>query len=473
MPRHHPQDLRPDRPNEPHMTTTLHRLIFAAMTVAALALPGTTGFAQTGIVAWGRNTYGQCDVPALPTGLTYVDMAADHTSAIALRSDGLVVIWGLPAFLPPALPPGLTYLQVATGSTHRVALRSDGTVVAWGDNTHGQTNVPALAPGLDFVQVVAGGNHTLTRLSDGTLRAWGGNLQGQLNIPALPAGLTYTGVFAGGSNSAAKRSDGSLVVWGDNLSGQLVVPALPPGLTYAHVAVGGGFLVGLRSDGTAVAWGYSSWGATTVPALPIGVRYVEVSAGGDHALARRSDGSLVAWGKNTYGQATVPIPPSVYYRYAKICSGQEFNLALIEQSDPQAYCTAKTNSAGCIPTISFSGFPSLSGTDDFHITASNVLNNKYGTMLWSLSQGAVPFLGGTLCLAAPITRTPGQSAFGTPPPVQDCSGTYTFHLSHSYMLSHLLPPGTKLYAQYWSRDKGFAAPNDIGLTNALSFVICP
>jgi len=137
------------------------------------------------------------------------------------------------------------------------------------------------------------------------------------------------------------------------------------------------------------------------------------------------------------------------------------------------YCTAKINSLGCTPTISYSGTPSLSGPDDFHVTASNVVNNKYGTMLWSLASGSTPFLGGTLCVSAPITRTPGQSAFGTPPPALDCSGTYSFHLSHGYLNAHQLPPGTQMHAQYWSRDKGFPAPDDIGLTDALLFVICP
>ena len=28
------------------------------------------------VVAWGDNAYGQCNVPALPAGLTYVEVAA-------------------------------------------------------------------------------------------------------------------------------------------------------------------------------------------------------------------------------------------------------------------------------------------------------------------------------------------------------------------------------------------------------------
>ena len=48
----------------------------------------------------------------------------------------------------PALPPGLTYVEIAGGGIHTIARRSDGSVVAWGDNYYGQLDVPALPPGL-------------------------------------------------------------------------------------------------------------------------------------------------------------------------------------------------------------------------------------------------------------------------------------------------------------------------------------
>jgi Tol biopolymer transport system component len=136
------------------------------------------------------------------------------------------------------------------------------------------------------------------------------------------------------------------------------------------------------------------------------------------------------------------------------------------------YCTAKANSQGCLPEICASGTPSMSGPDNFNVTAHYELNNKTGIMLWSLGQNSVPLGGGTLCLHSPIIRTPGQNAGGTPG-VNDCTGMYSFHFSQAYMAAHSLGAGTTVYCQYWSRDPFFPPPTNIGLTNGIQFTIGP
>ena len=136
------------------------------------------------------------------------------------------------------------------------------------------------------------------------------------------------------------------------------------------------------------------------------------------------------------------------------------------------YCTAKVNSQGCTPAIDYSGCPTLSGPDDFNVTASNVLNNKVGIMIWSNGPNNLPFMGGILCVAPPIIRTPHQISGGNPPPL-DCSGSYSFHFSQAYMASKFVVPGMQLYAQYWSRDPGFMPPDNVGLTNGLEFEVWP
>jgi alpha-tubulin suppressor-like RCC1 family protein len=82
-----------------------------------------------------------------------------HT--VLLRSDGTAVAVGDNSFGElniPALPAGVKYIQVAAGDEHTVLLRSDGVVVALGLNSVGQTNVPG---GTGYTAISAGAYHTL------------------------------------------------------------------------------------------------------------------------------------------------------------------------------------------------------------------------------------------------------------------------------------------------------------------------
>jgi hypothetical protein len=245
------------------------------------------------IQAWGANEHGQCNVPTLPSGLTYVEVAAGNWHSVARRSDGSVVAWGWNRNGDcdvPALPAGLTYVEIAAGSVHTVARRSDGSVVAWGNTFYGECDVPALPPGLTYVEIAAGAideacGHTLARRSDGSVVAWGANWAGECNVPALPSGLTYTGVAVGGEHSVAQRSDGSLIAWGWNASGQCSVPPLPPGLTCVGFSGGAVASAAVRNDGVAVVWG-DTYDLGDVPELPRGLRYVDVAVGWPNVIAR-------------------------------------------------------------------------------------------------------------------------------------------------------------------------------------------
>jgi hypothetical protein len=135
------------------------------------------------------------------------------------------------------------------------------------------------------------------------------------------------------------------------------------------------------------------------------------------------------------------------------------------------YCTAKTNSQGCVPKIGSVGVPSVSVGDNFSVTASLVLSQKSGLVFWGMAQTSAPFGGGTMCVHEPRVRSAVQDSggfLGVP-----CGGTYSFAFTHSYMAIHSISAGTTIYAQWWSRDPGYVVPNNIGLTNALAFHVCP
>lgn len=137
----------------------------------------------------------------------------------------------------------------------------------------------------------------------------------------------------------------------------------------------------------------------------------------------------------------------------------------------EAYCVAKDNSLGCSPAIGWTGMPTLTGPDDFVITATDVLNQKNGLLFYGYAMNEVPFLGGTLCVAAPILRTNVQASGGNPPP-SDCSGSYGFAFTQARMVADGLSPGTSIFAQYWTRDPSHPDLTGVGLSNAIRFTIC-
>jgi hypothetical protein len=139
---------------------------------------------------------------------------------------------------------------------------------------------------------------------------------------------------------------------------------------------------------------------------------------------------------------------------------------------PMAYCTAKTNSLGCAPAVAFSGVASRSMANNFRVRAINVRNQKSGILFWGSAQAANPFLDATLCVHQPLRRTAVQSSGGSASG-NDCSGTFQFHFSHAYMQANGMQAGFTRYAQFWSRDPGFAPPYNFSMSNALAFDVVP
>jgi hypothetical protein len=140
---------------------------------------------------------------------------------------------------------------------------------------------------------------------------------------------------------------------------------------------------------------------------------------------------------------------------------------------PSNYCTAKLNSLGCLPTMACSGTPVLSGSNNFHVLATNVVSHRPGFLYWSPEPDSTPVFGGTRCVGGHgAWRTPWINSGGTLGQT-DCSGSFDFAFSYAYMVSKGVPAGCTLYAQYFYRDPGFAPPNSVGLTDGLRFTVLP
>jgi hypothetical protein len=139
------------------------------------------------------------------------------------------------------------------------------------------------------------------------------------------------------------------------------------------------------------------------------------------------------------------------------------------------YCVAKVNSLGCTPAIAGTGTPSASSGSGFVVSASNIRNNKNGLLFYgNTGPSAAPFQGGTLCVNPPIRRTGVQNSFGSGPATQDCSGTFAIDMNtyaSTASAPFLTTVGSVINCQFWSRDPGFAAPNNTSLTDGLQYYV--
>jgi hypothetical protein len=139
------------------------------------------------------------------------------------------------------------------------------------------------------------------------------------------------------------------------------------------------------------------------------------------------------------------------------------------------YCTAKVNSLGCTPLIAASGTPSATAGSGFSITAANEISHKHGALFYGTTGRTAIVFPGRL----PVRRRADpadvvQGSGGTPPP-SDCSARFAFDFNVRIAsgVDPNLVPGAVVDCQYWSRDPGFAPPDNTSLTAGLEFTILP
>lgn len=178
----------------------------------------TVALARGGsVVAWGDNSYGQCDVPL---GLGHVvAVAAGRGHSMALDLHGDVFSWGRFTEVPTSIS---NVVAISTSSDFSMALKSDGTVEVWG---HDDAIAEELVPPDELTNVVAisaGSSHCLALRGDGTMVAWGDNEDGQCD---LPNGIgRVCEIDAGHEHSLALLEDGQVMVWGDSNVGSASTP---------------------------------------------------------------------------------------------------------------------------------------------------------------------------------------------------------------------------------------------------------
>jgi hypothetical protein len=155
------------------------------------------------------------------------------------------------------------------------------------------------------------------------------------------------------------------------------------------------------------------------------------------------------------------------------------------QCQPTNYCTGKVNSNGCTPALSFTGPSLISATCASagavaNFTVSNlsprpIAAAHLGQLFYSTAgSAATPFLGGTLCVKAPIKRIPPLvPTGGTVGSTTLCDSSFSqdFNARIASGIDPALVAGASVWIQGWARDT--AAFLGVQLTDAMSFTICP
>jgi hypothetical protein len=149
------------------------------------------------------------------------------------------------------------------------------------------------------------------------------------------------------------------------------------------------------------------------------------------------------------------------------------DLSVIDVHTTASYCTAKVNSQGCSAAMSSTGVPDVTPAGAFTIRATNALNQKNGILFYGTSgRHAGPYVGGTLCVKAPLRRTTPTSSGGNVGP-DDCSGVLSIDFN-AYLAGGSAPElgaGSTVDAQWWYRDP--VDPYRAGLSDGLEFTILP
>jgi hypothetical protein len=255
---------------------------------------------------------------------------------------------------------------------------------------------------------------------------------------SLPFPMFQAGTLPSEPNFLSNDLSAPVYATGD-IHFDFVSPVTAAGAFVADQAPLAGFAIEVFSGGTSL--GTISVGPRTLPSSFVGVvSTIPFDAATFFALS-----AFDSWGLDD----------------VEFCSG-----------GAKIYCTAKVNSQGCAPAIAAAGIPSASSGSGFHVTASQVLSGKFGLLFYGKNgPAAFPFQGGILCSQPPLVRTKLQNSGGSGP----CDGAYDVDFN-AWVASGADPglvAGQQVNAQYWSRDPGFAPPNNTSLSDAVEFTLAP
>ncbi len=144
------------------------------------------------------------------------------------------------------------------------------------------------------------------------------------------------------------------------------------------------------------------------------------------------------------------------------------------QHGPSAYCAPTPTAGGCVARCFASGDTSLSSPAPLQIDLYFAPNQRSAAFFYGLARARAPYLGGVICVAPPLRRTPLVPTAGSPPPLSDCSGSasYDFEARIAAGVDPALAVGAELYLQWFVRDPQ-GALGSAGFSDALFLRLLP
>ncbi|MDF1836940.1 MAG: hypothetical protein P1V35_03645 [Planctomycetota bacterium] len=273
----------------------------------------------------------------------------------------------------------------------------------------------------------------------------------------VPAGFPGAGSFKIGSYSSSEWYDVDLTL---NLLGTYDITGVTQTVNTGGGTEGLVYIAGGNPGFTSNAALISEYGANRVSTY-------DIDANGNPVVATRR-----AFMNGLSGAEGAVIDPITGDFLFSTFGGGNRVLVVRGFDAPSIYCTGKTNSQGCVPTIEYAGTPTMTGADDFVLTGTDMLNNSFGILLWSTTPGTLQLGGGTICLSGHVFRHPVQFSGGNGSMQgSDCSGTYSDHLDQAWFSANMLSAGTSVYVQYIARDNNFTEPNNYSFSDGLRFTI--
>ncbi|MGE6178883.1 Ig-like domain-containing protein [Aeromonas salmonicida] len=252
-----------------------------------------------GAVVWGGMGVDLTPPAAAQPGVREL-AHTDHAFA-ALRGDGRVVTWGLPASGGDSdeVAPALVNVRSVVGNAAAfAALTADGGVVTWGSAAHGGDSAAVQRDLRDVERIVATGQAFAALRRDGRVVTWGHPLAGGDSDAVASRLIGVAQLFSTPRAFAALRADGGVVTWGDSTAGGDSAQVQAELVQVQTITPNRGAFAALRQDGKVVSWGAPGAGGASAPAVG---NIKAIYAAHEAFAALTQDGRVVAWGAPSAG----------------------------------------------------------------------------------------------------------------------------------------------------------------------------